>query len=429
MAIVDVIKYNGYPDMFAWKYPSEELGTWTQLIVNESQEAILFKGGQALDLFTAGRHTLETANIPILNKIINLPFGGKSPFTAEVWYINKAYSLDIKWGTPTPVQLQDPKYKVFIPLRSYGQFGIQISDSRKFLTKLVGTLSFFDRENIIKYFRGLYLTKVKDAISSYLIKEGVAVLEINAYLDELSEYLEEKMRPTLDEYGIRLLNFYVNDINVPEDDPAVKKLKDALAKKAEMDIVGYSYVQERSFNTLEGAASNPASGQSGLMGLGMGVGIGGSFGNQMGGITQNLNTKEMKKCPNCNADMDADRRFCSLCGFDALSKKEKQDIRDKVTCSSCGHEFSNKVKFCPECGNPYHPCAFCGADLPEDSLKCNICGKPVPKPCPGCGALITGENIKFCPECGESLIKKCTNCGNRIEGSPKFCPECGGKLI
>ena len=88
MAIVEVVKYNGKPDVLAWKYPNEELGTWTQLIVNESQEAVLVKGGKVFDFFCSGRHTLETANIPILNKIINLPFGGRSPFTAEVWYIN-----------------------------------------------------------------------------------------------------------------------------------------------------------------------------------------------------------------------------------------------------------------------------------------------------------------------------------------------------
>ncbi len=432
MAIVEVVKYNGNPDVFAWKYPSEELGTWTQLIVNESQEALLYKGGQALDLFTAGRHTLETANIPILNKIVNLPFGGRSPFTAEVWYINKAYSLDIKWGTPTPIQLQDPKYKVFIPLRSFGQFGIQIEDARKFLVKLVGTLPVFDKESILKYFRGLYLTKVKDSISSYLIKKQISVLEINAYLDELSEHLKERMMPTLEEYGIKLVNFYVNDINVPEDDTAVKKLKDALAKRAEMDIVGYSYVQERSFDTLEGAATNPGSGQAGLMGagigLGMGVGIGGSFGQQMGGIAQGVNTKEMKKCPKCNLDMDVDKRFCSSCGFDTHVKADAKKNSDKVVCSNCGYEYFRNVKFCPECGDSYNPCSFCGADLKEGATTCNVCGKELPSPCPKCGFLLSNKNVKFCPECGESLVKKCSDCGTKIDGSPKFCPECGNKL-
>lgn len=432
MAIVEVVKYNGSPDIFAWKYPSEELGTWTQLIVNESQEAILFKGGQALDLFTSGRHTLETANIPILNNIINLPFGGRSPFAAEVWYINKVYSLDIKWGTPSPIQLQDTKYKVFVPIRSFGQFGIQIEDSRKFLTKLVGTLAVFDKENLIKYFRGLYLTKVKDAISSYLIKKQISVLEINAYLDELSEYLKEKMQPVLEEYGIKLVNFYVNDINTPEEDPAVKKLKEALAKKAEMDIIGYNYVQQRSFDTLEGAATNPSGGQSGLMGagigLGMGVGIGGSFGQQMGGLTENINTKEIKTCPKCHAEMDAGKRFCANCGYDTSKPETLKEDDGKVTCSNCGYKFSKTAKFCPECGDTYTPCAFCGADLKKGAVKCDSCGKDIPKLCKKCGAPIMDANMKFCPECGDSLVNICAGCGTAIHGSPKFCPECGKKL-
>ncbi|MBC2579425.1 SPFH domain-containing protein [Clostridium sp. DJ247] len=432
MAVVEVVKYNGGPSIFAWKYPSEELGTWTQLIVNESQEAILFKGGQALDLFPSGRHTLQTANIPFLNKIINLPFGGRSPFTAEVWYINKVHSLDIKWGTATPIQLQDPKYKVFVPLRSFGQFGIQIEDSRKFLIKLVGTLSVFDKDSLIKYFRGLYLTKVKDAISSYLVHKQVSVLEINAYLDELSEQLKEKMVPVLSEYGIKLVNFYVNDINVPEDDKAVIKLKDALAKRAEMDIVGYNYVQQRSFDTLEGAATNPSSGQSDLMGagigLGMGVGLGSSFGSQMSGITQNMAAAPAKKnCPNCGVEMEKENRFCSDCGFDT-QKKEEDKKRETVTCSNCGASYSVKAKFCPECGDKYNPCHKCGADLKEDTNVCPECGSARPRLCHKCGYGIERETTKFCPECGTSLIKRCSSCGIEIKGTPKFCPECGNKL-
>lgn len=147
MAIVEVLKYNGPPDVFAWKYPSEELGTWTQLIVNESQEVVLFKGGKALDVFPSGRHTLSTANIPFLNKIINLPFGGRSPFTAEVWYVNRLFKLDIKWGTASPIQIQDPKYGVFVPIRSNGMFGIQVEDSKRFLVKLVGSVTSFGEQD------------------------------------------------------------------------------------------------------------------------------------------------------------------------------------------------------------------------------------------------------------------------------------------
>ena len=378
MPIIDVVKFNSAPDVFAWKFPNEALATWTQLIVNETQEAVLFKEGKAFDVFGPGRYTLDTENIPILNKIFNLPFGGRSPFSAEVWFVNKVHSLSIKWGTPSPIQIQDPKYGVFIPLRSFGQFGIQVRDSKKFLMKLVGTLPFFDKVNITNYFRGLYLTKVKDSISSYLLRNGVSILEINAHLVELSSCLKEIIEPAFDEYGIELLNFYVNDVNVPEYDPAVKQLKGALAKKAEMEIVGYTYAQERSFDTLEGAATNPGGGQSGLIGagigLGMGLGIGNAAGEQAGGIAQVLDVNAKKECPNCNAAI-------------AMANK-----------------------FCPECG----------ADVQA--------GKASARHCPGCGASIVGEKSKFCSICGEPLVNKCPGCGTEMAGAPRFCPECGKEL-
>ena len=432
MAIVDVIKYDGSPDLLAWKYPSEELGTWTQLIVNESQEAILYKGGKALDVFESGRHTLETANIPILNKIINLPFGGRSPFTAEVWFVNRAFSLDVKWGTATPIQIQDPKYQIFCPVRANGTFGIQVNDSKKFLVKLVGTMPVFDRQTMVKYFRGLYITKVKDAISSYVVKKQISILEINAYIDELSTYMKERIEPEMAEYGIKLANFFVNDISIPEDDPAVKKLKDALAKRAEMNIIGYSYQQERSFNTLEEAANN-ATGASPLMGagmgLGMGVGMGNAMGNAFSGVAQSIDTstsQETKECPKCHMRIDASQRFCGYCGFDMESKTEEKKEPKKIVikCCKCGSELRENTKFCPECGKRYNPCPECGCDLEEGAANCPQCGYEVPRKCPGCGAELS-KNAKFCPECGYSLVKRCPKCGSIIEGSPKFCPECG----
>lgn len=433
MAIVDIVKYNGGPDIMAWKYPSEELGTWTQLIVNESQEAILLKGGKVLDVFGSGRHTLDTANIPILNKIINLPFGGRSPFTAEIWYINKLYALDIKWGTATPIQIQDPKYQIFCPIRANGMFGFQIQDSKKFLVKLVGTMSVFDQQVLVRYFRGLYITKVKDSISSYIVKKQISILELNAYIDELSNYMKERIEPVMDEYGIKLVNFYVNDLSVPEDDPAIKKLKDALAKKAEMNIIGYNYQQERSFDTLEGAATNPGSNSAPLMGagmgLGMGVGMGGVVGNAFGGVAQTLDTSAKKDCPKCHAKVDMNQRFCGNCGFDTTSKleEEKKEESKKIVCDKCGSPLNIGSKFCPQCGDKYNPCPKCGADLDEGATSCNVCGYEFPQKCISCGAEIP-KNVKFCPECGQSLVKKCPKCGVTIDGDPKFCPECGEGL-
>ena len=236
MAIVEVVKYNGKTNVMAWKYPSEELGTWTQVIVNETQEFV--KEGKVLDILGPGRHTLSTENIPLLSKIVNLPFGGKSPFTAEIWYINKIFALDVKWGTAPAIQLQDPKYKVFVPVTAFGQFGIKVDDSKKFLTKLVGTLPSFDHDVMVKYFRGLLVSNVKNVISEYLIKKNISILEINAFISEIGKELEDKLKPELDKYGIELVNFYVTSIEAPEDDSAVIKLKDALSKRAEMDIVG-----------------------------------------------------------------------------------------------------------------------------------------------------------------------------------------------
>ena len=215
MAVIDVVRYDGPPHVLAWKNPNTELGTWTQLIVNESQEAVLFKGGQALDVFGPGRPTLSTANLPILTGLLRLPFGGSSPFQAEVWYVNKLSVLDVLWGTPTPAQLQDPKYGIMVPVRAYGQFGIRVADSKRFLVKLVGTSSSFDNDAVAGYFKGVYITKVKDALGGYLVRSKVGILEINAHLQDLSDHLTASIKPVLDDYGIELINFMVNDVSVP----------------------------------------------------------------------------------------------------------------------------------------------------------------------------------------------------------------------
>lgn len=394
MAVFSVIKYDGNPDVFAWKYPDTELGTWSQLIVNESQQAILFKGGQALDVFEAGRHTLETKNIPLLKSIINIPFGGDSPFTAEVWFVNKAFNLDVKWGTPTPIQILDSKYNVMLPVRAHGIFGMRISDPKKFLVKLVGTLPAFRSTDIQNYFRGLYVSRVKDAISTYILEQGNSVLEVNMYLDELSEYLRESIAEVMQEYGVELVNFYVNDISVPESDPAVVSLRDALSRRAEMDIVGFNYTQQRSFDTLESAASNPGSMAGDMMGAGMGMGMGFGLGAGMGGafgsLAQNLNVQGPQTgaapaqpsspdpqpgnphsggiatvpCPKCQFPVAQDQRFCHSCGFE-LPKPAKNASR---FCHMCGEPLLPNSRFCSGCGVNVKPDAFPTAAQEESQV-------------------------------------------------------------
>ncbi len=424
MAIAEVLKFESNSNIFAWKYPNSELATWTQLIVHESQEAVLVKNGQVADIFGSGHYSLSTDNIPILQGLINIPFGKKSPFSAEVWFINKAFSLDIKWGTVTPIQIQDPKYNIFVPARAFGQFGIKIEDSKKFLLKLVGTMKFFNKDTLTEYFKGLYITRVKDYISACLVKSKISILEINAHLNEISTELQNSLSGTLEEYGISLVSFYVNDINIPEDDPSVNQLKSALAKKAEMDIIGYNYQQERTFDTLESAAENQSNNtvMGSAIGMGMGFGIGGAIGAQAQNMAENLNTNsKMIECPACKQKVNAGSKFCPSCGKN-LEEKPEQDIR----CSKCGCTISVTTKFCPECGNKCNLCTSCNTDIPDGVYTCPKCGKSIPKNCPECGKQLD-RNAKFCDNCGYSFIKKCS-CGAVLNDGTKFCPECGNQV-
>ncbi|SCC92486.1 Antifreeze protein type I (fragment) [Thiomonas sp. X19] len=273
MAIIDLVKWEGTPQVLAWKYPSQELSTWTQLIVNESQEAFVVRGGVYDGPFGAGRHTLTTENLPGLRGLLGLPFGGRSPFTAEVWFVNRLTNLDVKWGTPDPIQLQDPRFQVMVPVRAFGQYGIRIVDSKRFLLKLVGTVTGFDVDTLSEYFRGVFITRIKTEIASLIVKHGLSVLEISTQLEPLSKGLRKSLEAEVGEYGVGLAQFNVHSINVPEDDPAVRSLKAALAKRAEMGIVGFTYQQERSFDVMQTAAGNE--GNSGtLMNAGVGLGMG-----------------------------------------------------------------------------------------------------------------------------------------------------------
>lgn len=281
MAVIDLVKWNGSPDILAWRYPSDELSTWTQLVVNETQQAFLVRGGVYEGPFGAGRHTLTTENIPVLRTLIGLPFGARSPFSAEVWYVNRTINLDVRWGTPEPIQLQDPKYNLLVPVRTFGQFGIQISDAKRFLLKFVGTLPAFDVRTLAEYFRGIFITRIKTEIATAIITNSISILEVATHLERLSLVLRESLARDLDEFGVRLVQFNIHSITVPEDDPAIVTLKNALAKRSEMSIIGYNYQQERSFDVLQTAAGNEGN-AGGVMGAGIGLGMGAAMGVPMG---------------------------------------------------------------------------------------------------------------------------------------------------
>jgi len=163
MAIIDMLKWDTTNDLFAWKHPEQNLSTYTQLIVHETQEAILFSKGKLMGKFGPGKHTLSTENLPILRNLFGIPFGGKNPFTAEVWFVNRTLSLSIPWSTDS-MRYNDPGYGTMVPLRAEGQYGVQVSDAERFLLSLVGTVSSFDARALSDYFKGELITKTKSAL-------------------------------------------------------------------------------------------------------------------------------------------------------------------------------------------------------------------------------------------------------------------------
>lgn len=300
MAIIDRVKWDGSPDVFAWKYPSESLTNGTVLIVNESQEAYVVSGGVYDGPFGPGRHTLVNENIPLISKLYKLPYGGQAPFTAEVWYINRAVNLDIKWGTPDPIQLQDPRFGIMVPVRAFGQYGVEVVDGKRFLLKLVGTLKSFNRTELADYLRGFLVLNIKNEIARIIVQMNISVLEVSTKLLEVSQEMQSRMDAHVGEYGFAFKEFNVHSINVPEDDLAVRTLKSALAKRAEMGIIGYNYQQERGFDILQTAAGNEGAAGTVMgagIGLGAGIGIGNSIGDAMNQVTGNLNNAGLIPTP------------------------------------------------------------------------------------------------------------------------------------
>ncbi len=414
MAIIDRVKWDGSPDILAWKFGSENLSTATQLIVSESQEAFLVKEGVYQGPFLAGRHTLSTANIPLLRGLIAAPFGGETPFTAEVWYVNKATNLDVRWGTPDPIQLQDPKFQIMCPVRAFGQYGILIEDSKRFLLKLVGTLPKFDSTTVANYMRGVLTTRIKNAVADAIIKNGKSVLEISTELNTLSGLLKDSLQPDLAEYGVSLVQFNIHSINVPEDDPAVQTLKAALAKRTELSLLGISYQQDRSLDILQTAAGNEGT-AGGVMGAGLGMGLGVGIGVPLGqGVGQLGSVLQ----PGGNPGGP---------GQGGGAGPGSPPPAPTITCDKCQGSMPRGSKFCPHCADPVTACPKCGDDNASDASTCRSCGADMPQACVKCAAAIPASS-KFCPECGSGQVAACAKCGAALTRGARFCGECGTEV-
>lgn len=232
--ICEVLKYEGDNSTFIWKHPSEDFNSLTQLIVHESQEAIFFMNGQSLDLFGPGRYTLETQNIPKIGEIFKRVTGDTTPFHCEVYFINKAVQMAVKWGTPEKIRYIDPDSGIPIELGASGEMNLSVSDSRKLLIKLVGTMNGIAwgesgvgfTKSLQNSFRPLITTAVKSNLSKAIKTGEFDILEIDEHLDELSSILQSKVIDGFEEYGLTIPQFYLTTVVLPEEDPNFKRLRE-----------------------------------------------------------------------------------------------------------------------------------------------------------------------------------------------------------
>jgi len=411
--IADVIKYEGDNSTFIWKHPCEDFNSLTQLIVHESQEAIFFMNGQALDLFGPGRYTLETQNIPKVGKFLNRTTGGETPFHCEVYFINKTEQMSVKWGTDSKVQYIEPTYGFPLSIGASGEMSLRAADSRKLLLKLVGTESFLGQQKLTAFFRSFLMTRVKTYIAQTMRSSAINIFEIDEKLTEFSSTLHKQLIPDFEDYGISLERFFVTNIVKPDGDRQYEKFKDlhfrqyadiAEAKlRQQTDIIyaqteaqkviidsqaqatkraqeGYTYQQERGFDVALEVAKNEAVGQFTNLGVGLGTmaGVGGAVAGTVGGAMT-----------------------------DALQQANEKSVAN--VCAKCGAALPANAKFCFECGEKVAPA------VPEGMIICPQCGKTVAKG-------------KFCLECGYKFITACPKCGKDIVSGAKFCLECGEKL-
>ena len=229
--ISEVIKLDpakGYsPDMLVWKFPEEDFNATSQLIVDETHEAILVINGNAADLFGPGRRTLSVPNIPLARKLIEIPTDDKSPFPCKVFFINKVHQMDLLWGTFGAITLEDPLYDIFMHVMANGSMSVTVEDTRKFMLKLVGFRDKFDPESLIQKFRGIISSHVKDCISKIMINGMLSYFMINANVFELSGVIKERLDSIFDEYGIMIQYFNIETVDVPKEDyEAVTKAKE-----------------------------------------------------------------------------------------------------------------------------------------------------------------------------------------------------------
>lgn len=465
--IADVIKYEGDNSTFIWKHPCEDFNSLTQLIVHESQEAIFFMNGQALDLFGAGRYTLETENIPEIGKFLKRATGDNTPFHAEIYFINKSIQMALKWGTDSKVRYIDPDSGVPLELGASGSMNMQVADSRKLLIKLVGTMNGISWEaegsnftkSIQNSFRPVISTAVKTTLTSVIKSLDINILEVDEHLNEIGKELHQKIMPEFEEYGITIPQFYLTTVVLPEDNPNFKKIRELYAIslqqrmiEAERDIrltraeteaeitaaertVELERQQTQTEVAKRAAERTVIEAQAEAMskkaeGLAEAEVMRAQGYNQKDVIQAEVQKAYAEGIGNMGGNGGAGGSAMSdiiglgvglkaaglfggqmgdMFGGTGAGSNTAGGITTAANCPKCGAQIPAGSKFCMECGEKIE------AQQPKDKIVCPQCGKSI-------------EQGKFCPECGQKLEVTCPNCGKTLAGGSKFCPECGEKL-
>ena len=342
---------------------SGEIKYGAQLIVRESQAAVFFYNGRAYDAFVPGRHTLTTANIPILTKVLSLPWGFTSPLRAEVYFVNMKVFPNLKWGTRDPVAFKDSELGL-IRLRAFGIFNIRVIQPVLFVNTLVGTQGVYTTEGIEEFLSRVIVSRFNDHLGDHLD----TVLNLPGQYEKLSEGLIERLQKDFIRYGLGLYNLYIISITPPQE---VQKAIDDKSRLGMFDDLN-RLLKMKAAMGIEKASESQAE-----AGAGLGMGLGFMMPTMFADLFKNSHTpqaSEILKCPDCQHPVPNGAKFCPDCGHQLLIFQQ---------CSQCGKNLPPHGKFCTHCGQPVGQkphskrCPHCSTENLPESIYCNQCGEKI----------------------------------------------------
>ena len=346
---------------------SGEIKLGAQLTVRESQAGIFFYKGKAVGAFGPGRHTLKTGNIPILTKIVSLPWAMTSPLRAEVYMVNLKVFANLKWGTRDPVAFKDTELGL-IRLRAFGVFNLQIVQPVLFINTMVGTKNMFSTDEIEEYLNRVIVSRFND----YMGETIDSILNLPAKYDELSEGLAKRLTKDFSHFGIRMTHIYINSITPPPEVQAAIDDRSRMGVFKDMNKL----MQMKAAMAME-KASETDSGSGAGMGMGTSLGLmmpamfAQYFSGANAGATPDAQSQTYP-CQECQSAIPVDSKFCPQCGHQQVVFTQ---------CGHCGKNLTPSAKFCSRCGKAVeekserHLCSKCGTENLNDALYCNQCGE------------------------------------------------------